>query len=355
MPRALILAPRRRSIVSSMPTTTGPSGAKAASRRCSRRSAAARPGQRFRSSTRWSSVKVGARPSPTTRSIAATVRRPGARMAPATRTSAWRQVGRVRPVMNGPIHAARGSGTCGWTVMAFVSQGPPGTTGGGRMADMSREEVLARYRHLRAISTRHHTEALRFLSRPALLEQARHLGLTAGEMLVAESMDEFTLVVDLAIHASRPERSRAIDRYAGAARLRPGSDEALVLEAMRRARFSVWRVERRHEVAGLVVQDLLRQDEAWLVDEAMERSASAGMAAAIRLCTPETFAMTSGVIVPVDREALEEVFDEVLPRVRGSPDQVANDRRFATAIYRTAVASGLMERIGFEEIPPPAR
>ena len=28
------------------------------------------------------------------------------------------------------------------------------------MAEMSREEVLARYRHLRAISTRHHTEAL---------------------------------------------------------------------------------------------------------------------------------------------------------------------------------------------------
>ncbi len=223
------------------------------------------------------------------------------------------------------------------------------------MADMSRDEILARYRHLRAISTRHHTEALRFLSRSALLEQARQLGLTTGERLVAESMDEFTLAVDLAIYTTRPGRSRAIDRYAGAAQLQPGSDEALVLEAMRRARFSVWRVERRHEVVGLVAQDLLRQDEAWLVDEAMERSAPEGMAAAMRLCTPDAFAMTSGVIVPVDREALEEVFDDVLPRVRGSPDQVANDRRFATAIYRTAVARGLMERIGFEEIPPPAR
>ena len=223
------------------------------------------------------------------------------------------------------------------------------------MAEMSRDEVLARYRHLRAISTRHHTEALRFLSRPALLEQARQLGLAAGGMLAAESFDELTLAFDLAIHAARPGHPRAVDRYAGAARLRPGSDEALVLEAMRQARFSVWRVERRHEVVGLVVQDLLRQGEAWLVDEAMERSAPEGMAAAMRLCTPETFAMTSGVIVPVDREALEEVFDEVLPRVRGSPDQVADDRRFATAIYRTAVTRGLMERIGFEEIPPPAR
>ena len=223
------------------------------------------------------------------------------------------------------------------------------------MAAMSRDEVLARYRHLRAISTHHHTEAMSFFSRPALLEQARHLGLTVGKTLVAESFDELTLAFDLAIHAARPGHTRAVDRYAGAARLRPGSDEALVLEAMRRARFSLWRVERRHQVVGLVVRDLLRQDEVWLVDEALERSAPEGVVAAMRLSTPDAFAMTCGVIAPVDREALEEVFDEVLPRVRGSPDQVANDRRFAAAIYRTAVARGLMERIGFEEIPPPAR
>jgi hypothetical protein len=223
------------------------------------------------------------------------------------------------------------------------------------MADVSRDEILARYRHLRAIATRHHTEALQFLSRSALLEQARQLGLATGKTLVAESMDEFTLVFDLAIYTTRPGHSRAIDRYARAARLQPGSDELVMLEAMHQARFSIWRVERWHEVVGLVVQDLLRQDEAWLVDEAMERSAPEGMTMAMRLCTPDAFTMTSGIIVPVDREALEEVFDEVLPRVRGSPDQVANDRRFATAIYRTAVARGLMERIGFEETPPSAQ
>ena len=143
--------------------------------------------------------------------------------------------------------------------------------------------------------------------------------------------------------------------HAGAAQLQPGSDEALVLAAMRRARFSLWRVERRHEVVGLVVQDLLREDEAWLVDEALERSAPEGMVAATRLCTPDAFAMTCGVIVPIDRELLEEVIATVLPRVRGSPDQVANDRRFATAIYRAAVTRGLMARVGFEPAPPPTR
>jgi hypothetical protein len=223
------------------------------------------------------------------------------------------------------------------------------------VAGVSREEILTRYRHLRAIATRHHSEALEFLSRSAILEQARHLGLTVGKTLVAESIDEMTLAFDLAIHTARPGHSRAIDRYARAAQLQPGSDESVVLEAMRQARFSVWRVERRHEAAGLMVQDLLRQDEAWLVDVALEQSAPEGVAVAMRLCTPDAFAMTSGIIVPVDREMMEEVLDQVLPRVRGEPDQVANDRRFASAIYRTAVANGLMERISFEETPPSAR
>jgi hypothetical protein len=44
------------------------------------------------------------------------------------------------------------------------------------------------------------------------------------------------------------------------------------------------------------------------------------MVAAMWLCTPDAFAMTCGVIVPVDRGLIEEVLAEVLPRVRGSPE-----------------------------------
>lgn len=219
---------------------------------------------------------------------------------------------------------------------------------------MTRDEILARYRRLRVISTQHHTEALNFVSRQAILDHARRLGLGEGKTLVADSTDELTLAFDLAIYAAKEGRSRAIDRYAKATPRAPGSDEAAMLAAMCRSRFSIWRVERRHEVAGLVVQDLLRQSEAWLVDEGLERSAAAGMALAMRLCEPETFAMTAGVIVPVDRQMMEEVLDEVLPRVRGEPQQLAEDPRFATAIYRIALAEGVMEQVAFQEPDPSA-
>jgi hypothetical protein len=180
--------------------------------------------------------------------------------------------------------------------MTFVSQDPPGRQEEVAMAGLSRDAILTRYRHLRAISMRHHNGALEFLSKSALMEHARHLGLTAGKTLVAESMDELTLAIDLAVYTAKPGHSR------------------------------------------LIVQDLLRQGEAWLVDEALEQSAPEGMSLAMRLGTPDVFTVTSGIIVPVDREVMTEVLDEVLPRVRGTPEQVANDRRFATAIYRAAVA-----------------
>ena len=38
---------------------------------------------------------------------------------------------------------------------------------------------------------------------------------------------------------------------------------------MRRAKFSLWRVDRRHEAAGVIVADLLRNSETWLVDEGL--------------------------------------------------------------------------------------
>src|SRR4051812_40048732 len=85
------------------------------------------------------------------------------------------------------------------------------------MAARDREEILTRYRRLREISTRHHSEALRFIPRSTLLEQARRLGLTAGKMLVADSMDELTLAFDLCLYTAAPGRSRGIDRYARSA------------------------------------------------------------------------------------------------------------------------------------------
>jgi hypothetical protein len=221
-------------------------------------------------------------------------------------------------------------------------------------AEPSREEVLARYRHLRKISKQHHSELVKnYLSYDAILRNARRIGLAIGRTLVLEDMDEINLALDLAIHTASLGRSRAIDRYAGLAGFEPQSDEARVLEAMRHAHFSILGIKRRHETAGLVVKDLLHGPELWLVDEGLESSVPDGTLIATRFFTVDGFSMTAGVLVPLGHEMLGDLLVEFEPLRRKPPRQGSDDRRFVEGIYRIAVEHRVTERIVYRD-PGPA-
>jgi hypothetical protein len=210
---------------------------------------------------------------------------------------------------------------------------------------MTRIEILTRYRRLRQISKEHHHGVLGIIAPDVLLDWAKRLGLTEGKKVVIESEHEMTLAEDLATYLSKLGRSHPLDRYARAAQFSHGSDEALVLEAMRHARFSVWRVERRHETAGLILRDMMRGEETWLVDETMEKNPPLGVEIAGRLLRPEGFAMTARIVVPVNLDLLKEVFNRTSAVRRTKGDLLAEDPRFAIGIYRAAVATGAMDSV----------
>lgn len=213
----------------------------------------------------------------------------------------------------------------------------------------SRGDVLARYRRLREISKRHHSEVLNFLPRHAVLDQARRLGLAVGRTILLDNMDEITLAFDLAIHTSPAGRSRAIDRYARSTAFPQGSDEALVLDAMRGACFAIIIVKDRHPAAGLLVTDVFRESDLWLVDEGLEMSLPKGAACATRYCKPEDFAMTAGVCVPLDLVLLGTIVAAVPQLLSKALGEVVGDRRFAEAVYRAAIADGTTEMVSYQD------
>lgn len=223
---------------------------------------------------------------------------------------------------------------------------------GNDSRSFTREQVLARYRCLREIGKQHHHEIMSFISGDAMLGQARRLGLARGRTLILDDMDEMTYVFDLSIHTAVPGRTRAIDRYAKSVKLVPGSDAALVLDAMRAARFSLLVVERRHEAVGLIVTDVIRHAQVWLVDIGLESSLPDGAVIATRIYAPEQFAMMAGVNVPFDPDMLMDL-KSVLPRHLAEIEiaKLIDDRRFAEIIYRVALAGGVMDRVSYQEPP----
>jgi hypothetical protein len=205
-----------------------------------------------------------------------------------------------------------------------------------------RAEVLARYRNLRGITGGLLNQALGLVSDDAMTHQARRLGLPSDQGVVFAEEDEMRYVYDLAVHTAPPGRSRAIDRLARTRQFAPDSDKALMLQAMRNSQFTVLRVERRHDVAGLIVLDTVRERELWLVDEGMESTVHDGDTFAMRIYTPDAFSITAGTGVACDRELLEDAHD-LVPHLgrKKNADAAADDRRFAEAIYRVALETGM--------------
>lgn len=215
----------------------------------------------------------------------------------------------------------------------------------------SRVEIIDRYRKFRAISRRHNDGAFKCLSTGAFMEQARRLGIARGRTLLLNTEDELTLVHDLALYARQGGRKRPLDRYASSQGLLSDSDEARVLDAMLAARFALIRVERRHPEAGLIVSDLMREEEFWLVDEGLESTAPGGFKMATRVYSPEDFHMGAGVFVPLAGVLLMSALERRPLLLRMDLGEAVEDRRFAEAIYREAIRAGVMEQVRFLDPP----
>jgi hypothetical protein len=219
-----------------------------------------------------------------------------------------------------------------------------------------REQVVARYRHLRAVSRRMHNEVCRLIPTSAMLDLTGRLGMRDGRTIVLDNEDELALPTDLAVYTAPPGRTSAIERYARKTSFPPGSDEELILRAKRAARFAVVRVLRRHEAAGIVVEDLYEifgGGEFWLMDEGLETSMAPEQVLATRVIVPGPFAMTCGTMVPVSLMLMGDMAQAANAWARGDRAAMVTDRRFATTLYRYAILDGITSRYTLREVPEP--
>jgi hypothetical protein len=212
----------------------------------------------------------------------------------------------------------------------------------------ARQETIDRYRHLREVAKQHVSGALKHLSKNAINDAARRVGLLSGGAIVADSFDEMTLAFDLAVLGPQHGRSRAIDRYARAHPPAPGSDEAVTLDALRHCRFRIIRVLRRHETAGLVVEDVVSHEELWLMDEGLEATAPEGAAFGSRLLHLDGFHMTAGAAVPVTGDVLEAAIASRPVWLNDAQFRFVDDPRFPEALYAAAIRHGKMQFMKFK-------
>lgn len=227
-------------------------------------------------------------------------------------------------------------------------------------------ELLPRYKHLRRVGLELNNRLVETVSRSALDEGGKKLGVLKRNVLTLDTEDEIAVVMDYCLHDVRRHGLNAVERYLNESPPAAGSDEWVLLRALRQARYSVFVVESAEPGVGVHVRDLLRDETLFLVDVGLGTTA-AGMVLAGRVMAPEGIGMTTGAALPVGVLSAAER-DRFAGRLKAgfpgldfgnpSPEEAGE---VAAAIIRTCLRRGAAERIEYvepgrvPEVLPPAR
>lgn len=188
--------------------------------------------------------------------------------------------------------------------------------------------------------------------------QARALGLWhKGEVRVANEA-QFALVLDLGVLGPVGGHTAAIEREAKVGE--HDFDEAKVVDALREARFFLFRVDGAHAAGGAAATDLLTGEALRIEDRSLAQPARVGRGFAGRLMALGGAWMTCGALAGLSDAALGEVLGFV--HVAGeSPPELpplspldpadaealramagADGQDFAAKVYRASLRQGLM-------------
>jgi hypothetical protein len=219
------------------------------------------------------------------------------------------------------------------------------------------QERVERYKRFRQIGMEMNRLLVRCLTKGAIQQGARQLGMWENGTVVFETEGESDVLKDHCLHVLRMNGQNTIERYLNELSPPEGSDEEVYLNARIRSHYSLLGIERRVAGVGVVVHDLLHEEEGFLFDIAFSHDAQEGSVLATRFFQPEGVGMTTGVALPVDEEAAEPVLKQIstfIKKYRVPMDDLSREHEdiLATMITRTLLALGVSARIRYVDKSP---
>ena len=215
--------------------------------------------------------------------------------------------------------------------------------------------LIERYKSMRKTGLSLNMALVKQVPKPAVPECGKKLGIYKAGTLILSNEDEIAVLYDYCLHHYRRADKNVIQRYAEQSPPESGSDEALLLEALLSARYSLFRVEAVLPRQGVTLHDLLFGERLDLTDISLSDTAEPGLILAGRLLRLPEFIMSSGTLIPVSEPAYQA---HLLPVIRKyqpdpeappklSPSQAAS---FEAQIIRIALREGGEDPVFYTDV-----
>lgn len=222
------------------------------------------------------------------------------------------------------------------------------------------EALLDRYKQLRKSGIALNTALAKQVPKAAVPECGKKLGLVKAGTLIFNNEDEVGILYDYCFHHYRRAGKNVIERYLEQSPPAAASDDMVLLQAMLKSRYSLFRVEEINPHLGASLRDLLTDEVFDLMDVGLSETGSAGIILAGRILPTEDLHMSSGVLIPLPEPAFEQ---SIMPIARkflrdDSPKShplfsPAQEASFTAQVIRASLQAGGEDNTFFADMDHP--
>jgi hypothetical protein len=217
----------------------------------------------------------------------------------------------------------------------------------------TRQDV-ERYRSLRALSMALNHRIIKTIPRQAYDEVGDALGIRHNGVLVFDSEDMTSVMMDCCLYDWFENGKNLVQRYAETHPAKSGTAENYLLQACLQAKYRIVMVQSAVPGAGIYGQDALNGGELFLMDLAMSQSAPSGNAAlATRTIPLGEYWMTAGAGLPVSSK------ESILDALRGIDSErykpLEGPGGMALSIARACLAAGAADYITYASMEANSR
>jgi len=219
-------------------------------------------------------------------------------------------------------------------------------------------DLIERYKEIRQIAIQLNVQLVKMLPNNAAPECGKKLGLIKAGTLILNNDDEIAILYDYCLHHYRRADKTVIDRYLETTPPEPESDEAILLETMRRQRFSIFQVE-ESDYPKVILRDLVAGGTLDIVDIGLSSTARPGHVLVGRILPLPEFNISSGIMIPLPeptyRESIAPIVEKFLRNANqgdGPRFSPTHEASFVAQVIRVSLQAGGMDNSFYTDVEP---
>jgi hypothetical protein len=214
------------------------------------------------------------------------------------------------------------------------------------------QEALRYYQELRSAGRELNDRLIKQLPKAAIEECGKKLGMLKKKTLVFGSENELSVLMDYSLYHYRRNGVGVVSRFLSMSPPSESSIEMALLKSMQKARYSLFVVKSATANRGVELIDVLSDEEIFLVDLSMSRSAPPGLMFGGHVLPMPGFHISSGAFLPMPYSILEDEIPAIVNKFYSadhglSPGQEA---AFAAQVIRAALRANAMDSMSYRSV-----